>query len=196
MAIALAAIPKEAKVVPRILDFGARLNPPLGGASQYIARIGDRCAVDVELPVLDDAPARALIGARARAKAEGQTLTLAWPCVAQATIGAPLANGAAQTGTSLIVDGITPGKVILPETWFSYPANGRHYLHMVTTQVAADGLGAATLNVAPMLRFSPADNAALEFVAPVLEGFIDGDVEWTLTRLTFRQTSFTLQEDQ
>lgn len=196
MAVALPAVPKEAGLAQRLLDFGAMMKPPLGGAGQYVARLGARFALDVELPVLDDAWARLWIAARMKAKAEGATLTLAWPQVAAPAMGAPTVSGAGQAGTVLNVAGLTAGVVVPPMMFFSFIANGRHYLHATTSQVVASGGGTAALTIAPMLRYAPPNAAALEFAAPVIEGYIEGDTDWTLERLIWRKTSFTLSENE
>lgn len=196
MAVALPFVPKEAQVTERLIDYGALLKPPLGGAAQYIARLGSRFAVDVQLPVLDDNWARLWLAARMKAKAEAATLTLAWPQVSAPAIGAPTVNGANQLGTVLNVAGLTHGVTVPPMMFFSFVSGGRHYLHATTSQVVDGGAGTSALTIAPMLRSSPANGAALEFVAPVIEGYIEGDTDWTLERLIWRKTSFTLAENE
>lgn len=198
MAVALPALPKEAEVTQRYLDFSGLLTPALGGASQQIGRLGSRLGLDVTMPPLDQASARAWIARRLRAKAEQQTLTLAWPQPAFTTGGgAPKVDGANQLGTLLNVKGFPAGLVLLEDTFFSFVANSRHYLHVITAQATMDGAGKGQLHIAPMLRRSPADSADLEFAAPVIEGFLDGNtVAWTLKRLSFYGMSFALTENE
>lgn len=198
MAVALPALPKESTVKERYIGFSATLTPAIGGSSQEVQRLGSRFGLDVTLPTLAYDDARAWTAARLKAKNLGQTLTLVWPQKAFAGgVGAPVANGAGQTGSALAVRGLNAGAAIPALSFFSYAANGRHYLCAVTDAAVADGAGHATLQIAPMLRFPPADGAVLEFAAPVLEGLLDGaNVEWDLLRLQLVGASFTLAENE
>jgi hypothetical protein len=196
-AIALPALPDLAQVRPRLIDNSAMLVPILGGAQQLIARLGSRFALDVQLPPLEPVDARGFIAARLRSKTEARTLTIAWPQPLGTALGTPTVNGAGQLGASLAVHGL-PASVTIPAlTPFSFTAGGRSYLHLTTSDVTASGGGGATLPIAPMLRKSPADATALIFAAPVLEGFLEGNtVEWSLERLRWASSSFTLAENE
>lgn len=198
MAVFLPPVPMLADVRGRLIDFGAVLTPPLGGAGQLIARFGDRYSYDIGLPSLSDACARNWIGARLKAKARAETLVLTVPTVKKAGLptGAQVSGGA-QLGTTLNVKGLGAGRAIPAFTPFSFQFNGRYYLHMTTDDVVANGSGVAALPIAPMLRVSPTADSAVEFVAPKLEGFLDGTtVEWDLRRLKRYGTSFTIAENE
>lgn len=198
MSVTLPQVPFMAEVRGRLVDFGATLTPPLGGVAQQIARMGDRYAYDVSLPSLSDSCARAWIGARLRAKARAETLILLVPTVEQTDYPTGVyVNGGSQLGTTLNVHGLGAGRVVKAFTPFSFQVSGRHYLHMTTDEVTANGGGSAQLPIAPMLRVSPADAQAVEFQAPKLEGFLDGNtVDWDLRRLKRYGTSFTLTENE
>ncbi|MEI9964374.1 MAG: hypothetical protein WDM92_06380 [Caulobacteraceae bacterium] len=104
-------------------------------------------------------------------------------------------NGANQAGTTLNADGFTPGATIPAGAWFSTVIGTRSYLYLVSAAVTANGSGVAALPVAPMLRRSPTDNAALSFAAPVIEGFVTGDqIGWDLDTLRTVGLSFTITE--
>lgn len=196
MSVTLPSLPRGASVAPRLIDFGATLRPPLGGPVQRIGRLGSRFAVDVRLPPLSLTDARSFLARQIKAKTTGETLKLAWPqAQAAPAIGAPLVNGAGQTGSLLAVDGLTAGVTVPEGAFFSFTAGGRAYLHVVTAAVVASGGGAATLSIGPMLRATPADNVALNFAAPEVEGLLgDGDVAWDLDSLRIYGVAFTLAE--
>lgn len=197
MSVALPAVVRAADVTQRLIDFGATLTPTLGGPSQRIARLGARYALDVRMPPLDDASARAMLGALLKAQTEAATLTLSWPQPAAAALGSVLVNGAGQAGSSLILDHFTAGVSIPALTFFSFIMGGRYYLHCITAATAANGSGQATVAIAPMLRVSPSDNLAVEMVAPTIEGFLDDStVAWTLQLLKRRAVSFSLTENE
>jgi hypothetical protein len=70
------------------------------------------------------------------------------------------------------------------------------YLYQTTTAVTASGAGAATLVLRPMLRASPADNAALIVNPATVEGFVtvaDGALGISVNRLV-EGFSFTIEE--
>lgn len=96
--------------------------------------------------------------------------------------GTPLVNGATQTGTSLVTDGWTNSAAILNKgdvftiagVYKLNPANqrstGQLQQFVVTSDVSADGTGAATISIYPAITTSgatatvtasPADNAAI-----------------------------------
>jgi hypothetical protein len=196
MAIALPDLPWLATVKPQLIDFAADMTPALGGPTQRISRLGSRFAVAVSLPRLDQTQARAWIGARLKARTLGQTLIMAWPKPAPpGSLGSPEVDGGGQAGATLNAKGLTVGATVLAGSFFSFTVSGRNYLHCVTDDVVADGSGLAALSIAPLLRAPPANNAALEFVAPQIEGFVSGTTEdWDLDVLETFGTSFTLSE--
>ena len=195
-AVTLPSLSWLATVKPRLGSFNAVLQPTLGGPVQKISRLGSRYAVDVSMPRLDGATARAWLAAMMKAEAGGNTVIMAWPKPPPASgLGTPLVNGAGQAGTSLIVDGLTASVTVKAGSFFSLTVAARNYLYSVTADTAANGSGQATLPIAPMLRASPADNAALAFTAPQIEGFISGNtVDWDMDVLTSYGLSFTLAE--
>lgn len=78
--------------------------------------------------------------------------------------GTPLVAGASQTGSELICDGFNAGDTVKAGDYFS--VGGR--FHMNTADGTADGGGNLTMDIAPALRESPSDNAALTFTNPTV----------------------------
>lgn len=123
-------------------------------------------------------------------------LQLPEPGITIGSPGTPLVNGATQTGTSLVTDGWTPGYVIPKGKWVGVSVSGLQYLYQTTTAVTASGGGAATLVLRPMLRTSPADNAALIINPAAVEGFVtlsEGAMNISVNRLVEGFT-FTIEE--
>jgi hypothetical protein len=83
-----------------------------------------------------------------------------WTKINKPSYGTVLVNGGAQTGSSLIVDGLT-GVPQIGDT-FSVAGIQRVYTVLAVPTVTA---GAATLSISPALASSPADNAALTFLS-------------------------------
>ena len=79
--------------------------------------------------------------------------------------GAPLVDGAAQTGTSLVVDGI----VGIPQAGDVFKIAGVDLVYTVTAD-ATVASGSATLAIDPALDSSPADNATITFLSTSRDG--------------------------
>ena len=74
-----------------------------------------------------------------------------------------LVQGAGQSGTSLIVDGVTPSvSFLLANKHFQISTEFK----VMTADATANGSGVVTLNFKPALRASPADNAPLTLTSP------------------------------
>lgn len=81
------------------------------------------------------------------------------------SIGSPKINGGSQTGYSVITDGWTPSTTGALLKGDKIQIGTR--LHMIQTDVDADGSGNATLDIWPRLRESPADNETIIVENPV-----------------------------
>lgn len=93
----------------------------------------------------------------------------AWRRAVSTISGTVRVNGAGQTGTSLAIDGL-PNSVVVFEAgdWISFPnAASRPQLHQIWSQKTSNGSGQATVDIAPPLRGSPADNAEVTWLNPV-----------------------------
>lgn len=108
--------------------------------------------------------------------------------------GSPLVAGAAQTGRSLATDGWTPGILIPAGMCISLGTDTATRFHMVTADVLANATGAATLALAPALRESPADNAALDWQTPKVQLRVPSGVAAQIAAGGYTTFSFTAEE--
>ena len=195
-AITLPSTPAPWSATPRYRGFGGPMTPPLGGQAQSFSRLGDRWGVDFVFPALAAPYAEAFIAARVKARKSGSTVQIGFPqpAVGAATAGAGAqVNGGSQTGTSLVIKNCAGG-TIPAGSFFSVSVSGRNYLYMVDTALALSG-GGGTASIGPMLRASPADGAAVNFVTPQIEGFLSGtDDQWTLAMLKWTSFKFSVDE--
>jgi len=83
-----------------------------------------------------------------------------WTKISNPAYGTVLVNGAGQTGSSLVVDGLT-GK---PKTGDTFSIAGVALIYTVTADATVTS-GGATLAISPALASSPADNAAITFLS-------------------------------
>ncbi|MAJ43731.1 MAG: hypothetical protein CBC83_02340 [Flavobacteriales bacterium TMED123] len=74
--------------------------------------------------------------------------------------GTPLVNGSSQTGTTLIIDGITSA----PQNGDVFTINGVDKVYTVRTNATVSS-GGTTLTIDPALASSPVDDAALTFIS-------------------------------
>ncbi len=73
--------------------------------------------------------------------------------------GMPLVKGGGQTGSTLLIDGLTAGVSKVARAGDYFTVGGE--LKQLTADADSDGSGEATLSFQPPLRNSPADNAPL-----------------------------------
>lgn len=197
MPVTLPATPWPSSASPMMLDFGALLEPGLGGASQYVSRLGNRFELQVQYPPMTAEVARVFISRLNQAKASTLLMPFPQPGVVVGAEGAPRVNGAGQAGTFLSIDGLPAGKAVSEGWFFSLIAGGRRYLHQVSADAVATGAGAITLAIEPMLRVSAPDNAVVELATPMIEGFVQGDgVPWTIETAALYGLSFTIRETE
>ena len=83
-----------------------------------------------------------------------------WTQINVPSYGTVLVNGGSQTGTSLIVDGLTG----TPQAGDTFTVAGIEKVYTVTSDATVSS-GGATLTINPALASSPADNAAITFLA-------------------------------
>ena len=198
MTITMPSGPRPTVISVRDLDFSVRQDPPLGGQTRRYDRLGSRHSLQFTLPTIDANCARDWIAARAKSRRSGEVVRMAFKQADFANLpalGSPLVNGSSQVGSTLIVDGLTAYASIEAGRAFSIIVSSRSYLYFVTDTVAANGSGQATISIdGLLLRASPADNTAVEFASPVIEGFIDGG-DWSTSGKRFVELDpFTIDE--
>ena len=91
-----------------------------------------------------------------------------WSFINTPDYGTVLVDGGSQTGTSLVVDGIS-SDTYTPQAGDTFTVAGVEQVYTVTVAATAAS-GASTMTIAPALATSPADNAALTFLAISLSG--------------------------
>jgi hypothetical protein len=82
--------------------------------------------------------------------------------------GAPLVNGAGQTGLALAVDNFTANitGILLEGDYIGLGSGSTSRMYQVMTDANSNAFGQVTLDIWPRLRYSPADNATVEVVNP------------------------------
>jgi hypothetical protein len=86
-------------------------------------------------------------------------------------------NGASQTGSTLNAGGATINTTDYLKAGDYIEVNNR--LHIVTEDCNSSAGGAVTISIAPPLRSSPADGAAIEYVSPKTVMMLTSEPRWT-----------------
>lgn len=192
-AIALPDWPYPARMVPRLVSARADLMPAFGGDVQRLNRIGSCYAFDIDLPVMpyDEAQDWSAIDDETATC----TLQIVQPGLDTGAPGTPLVNGAGQSGTSLILDGLTPQYVIRNRQWLSVETGGRLYAYRAKGESTANASGQVTVTLETMLRAVHADNDPVEIAAPRIEGFCTvADGAWAVDAAGHVALSFSIRE--
>ena len=100
--------------------------------------------------------------------------------------GTVLVDGGSQTGTSLVVDGLTAA----PQAGDVFKIAGVDLVYTVTSDATVSS-GGATLSINPALDSSPADNAAITFLSTSR----DGTVKFRFARYNFDGTEKIVMVD-
>lgn len=103
----------------------------------------------------------------------------------------PSVAGAGQTGLSLNTDGWELSQTVM---YAGDRIGVGTQMIPVTSDVVSDGTGAATINLAHPLRSAPADNAALELVAPTAYFYLNNQAGFDVKAGLFKTTMIELVE--
>lgn len=177
-AVTLPASPGPRSLSWELVDFGGTLQGPLGGMAQRVNRLGNRWRLRVEMPVMTAKQAREWSALLIQGMRLGVLLPIVQPGTATGTPGSPLVNGGAQTGTSLIVDGLTPAYGYRRGQFLSVTTGSRRHAYMLTASGVAAVGGTATFSIEPPLRVSPTDNDVVELDLPWIEGLLAEPPTW------------------
>ncbi|MGQ2989523.1 MAG: hypothetical protein ACT7A5_32115 [Ferrovibrionaceae bacterium] len=174
MAILLPVLPRQAEYEFAEVAAGGVLRPAWGGPIQPMGRTGDRWAVTVTTPTMD----ASACGGDLETDIRRGRLTPVVMKVIEAddtpTYGATVqVNGAGQAGTTIGLKGLEPGVLIRKNKKLNLVIAGQHYLYEVTAPVTVPVGGLVALPIWPMIRRSPANNAAVILKDPVIEGFTE-----------------------
>jgi hypothetical protein len=113
----------------------------------------------------------------------------------QGSPGVPRLNGAVITGTTIVLDGLTPGYFCKEGFWLSLVKDGQHYLHSVKTGGMANGSGQLSITLGEMLRTDFADNTVVNLAKPMIEGIVQGEEwQWQMAVDRVIPIEFTIEE--
>lgn len=182
--------------VPRFIDNDVRLQPPAGGVTQILQRLGSRWALSVELAPAKEGTAAffALQTALLLGRRNGASYPWPQPGLSIGTPGSPVVNGAGQVGTTLAIRSGAASYQVRQGQFLNITSGGRRYLRQATAAVTLNGSGAGTLTIWPPLPRPTVDGAAVELAAPVIEGNLTEALEWPHDLDDWVYFSFSIEE--
>lgn len=198
-AIVLPKPTRETEISIREISRARDMAPATSGPTQRQDRMGTRHSIRFEIPVLRYAWCGAGMAADLAVgrTGDGVIMQIPEPKIPAFDYGTPRVKGAGQLGDKLIIDGIPVGTVIKKGKWLSVLANNRYYSYFTTKQdVVVDGTGTASLDIYPMIRRSPADNAVVILDKPVIQGLIKEPLQRKILRVGGIGLEFEVEEQE
>lgn len=184
MAIALPPLPLGTQTTFALQSNARDHTPTFGGSTQRVKRLGDRWIISVNCQSMSNAQGVAVVAKLVQGLSSTVTMIVPQPGITPSPDGT-VSSG---SGETLIVSGTSNVK---PGVFFSLVHGGVRYLHQVT------GVSGSTLSIQPMLKVVPTAGDVVEFQAPKIEGFVQGNQQaWTLNLAYGLGLSFTIVEAQ
>ena len=181
-----------ATIIPAGCEWQLRANTASFG-SRALARAGDRWACTLSLPVMPREKAHVMRAFLARLRGQAHRVVL--PVHAYVRRGALSSNarvaGAAQTGSTLAMDGVEGSLTNALRTGDFVGVAGR--LYMVAADANSNSSGALTVSLTHPLSVAPADDALVQVLVPTARFILQGDVSWehlNLGRMTIAPLNF------
>ena len=180
----------------QMLDWGTVLEPPLGGVSQRIDRIGTRFAQSFRTPAMRiEADGRRAIALLQMAKQQGAKVLYPQPDFNIGAPGSPVVSGAHTGGTALAITGAQPNYTVRLGQALSLTVGGRSYLHFAGAETVLNASGAGTITLTTPMRKHLAGAEPVNLAAPVMEGWLAGsELPWTLEISRSVGLEFTVTE--
>lgn len=193
--ITIPASPRPNRLTVEYLDFG--FYQETIGASVRVDRPGNRHRLTMTWPreLMVPGTREVFTAALKRGKRQGVQINVPLTS-AQGNPGSPVVNGAGQTGTTLVIRGLTVGYDLRQDYWLSIAkADGTSYLHSVFIGAVANASGIATIQIEPALRAPFPDGAAIQLQNPVIQGLLVGETfSYDVEEMKMTPLSITVQE--
>lgn len=170
MSIALPLEPGPNQMTPFLVTARNEMIPATGiGPDQRINRMGSRYAVIFEYPPMAYAEAQSF--ADVDDETETVVARLIQPGLDIGMPGAPVVDGAGQSGSIIKLRGLTPQYLFRKNQWVPIIIAGQRFAYRVKAQATAGADGKVSLPLRTMLRKPPPDGATVEVADPKIEGF-------------------------
>lgn len=196
MPLILPTSPRPSRMTPRPIYTRNETRPATGaGPIGRNLRPGTRWAWDFEYPPMTYVQSLAFDDLLS--EDETVVVDILQPGLEIGAPGAPLVNGAGQSGRTLNVKGVTPGYVFRKGQWLSVVGTGgQRFAYKSSAAATANGSGNIAIPLRTMIRVALPNNAVVEIANPKAEGWVtladDAHAIDAGDRLIY--LSFTLEE--
>lgn len=153
---------------------------------QVYQHAGQQWEAEITMPAMKREDAEQLVAFMLKLNGQYGTFTFGDPANTSPRgvgTGTPLVNGAGQTGNSLVTDGWTNSQtgILKAGDWIQLGSGSTSRLYKILSDANSNGSGAATFDIYPNLRSSPADNAVITVTNPVgLWRLSSNDMNWNI----------------
>ncbi len=171
MPLILPSSPRPSKMTPRPISSRNETRPATGaGPVGRNLRPGTRWAWDIQMRPMTYVDALAWDDLLE----EGDTVVMdiLQPGLVIGNPGAPLIDGANQSGRMLNLKQVEPGYVFRKGQWLSMILNGQRFAYKSRAAATADGTGKLAVPLRTMLRVPTLNNAVVEITKPMAEGWV------------------------
>lgn len=173
---------------------------PFTFAGQAQASSGQMWQADVTLPPMKREDAEKWIAWLVSLRGQLGTFNMGDPSAATprgVATGAPMVNGASQTGENLNIDGCTANVTgwLKAGDYIQLGSAGTATLHKVLADVDTNGSGQTTLSLWPHIRSAPADNATV-VVSDTVGRFrlASNESSWSVNEASIYGITFSARE--
>lgn len=189
MTFALPTWPGHVSADPFIINRNAEPEPILNGEAQRFLRTGSKMGLKVVMPPMEFEDARLWIAALMRAERELATYEWNQAGFTPQNVGATVVGDPSSANATVVsVAGLTGGSVILGGQWFNHTTAGVKRLYNVSQT------GNTPLIIAPPTRTPFLAGEALDFVTPVIEGWVKSGLEYSVNVAQHYGFEFTISE--
>lgn len=167
--ITLPSSPAPRSVRMTQVTFAAMTRSPWSAAQQAQLNAGMVWGFSLDYPPMSETQARDWIGTLAQLNGRFGTLLFGdplWKAPRGSWAGAPVVDGAGQSGQNLALRDLTAGATVKQGDVFQIGSGLSSRLYMATVDATADGAGDVTLDIWPRLRGATADGAAIVTASP------------------------------
>lgn len=197
--LTLPASPAFTKVQFTMDNAAAVGESPFTFEQQVYLNQGQRFRASFTLPVMKRIKSAAWVAAMASLNGRYGTFLAGDPDAANPqgiATGTPIVNGASQVGRILLTKGWSHSitGILKAGDYIQLGSGATARMHMITKDANSDGSGNSSLDIWPLLRYSPSDAATIVIRNCVTNWRLDAAFGWSTDELSVYSVTFSATE--